>query len=129
MGNVFAMEQLALLDLRLGYVQEAKEMLDQAAQMNYPNASYHLAKHYYCENGLAPDKKKYLQSLEKAAHDGSARASIELGKLALERQKCAKTKEEKVKYEKQAVSWFQRAEEQNFRCFEKEVYEELRKYK
>ena len=129
MGNVFAMEQLALLDLRLGYVQEAKEMLEQAAQMNYPNASYHLAKHYYCEGGLAPDKKKYLHSLEKAAHDGSARASIELGKLALERQKCAKTKEEKVKYEKQAVSWFQRAEEQNFRCFEKVVYEELRKYK
>ena len=129
MGNVFAMEQLALLDLRLGYVQEAKEMLDQAAQMNYPNASYHLAKHYYCEGGLAPDKKKYLHSLEKAAHDGSARASIELGKLALERQECAKTKEEKVKYEKQAASWFQKAEEQNFRCFEKVVYEELRKYK
>ena len=104
-------------------------MLDQAAQMNYPNASYHLAKHYYCEGGLAPDKKKYLHSLEKAAHDGSARASIELGKLALERQECAKTKEEKVKYEKQAASWFQKAEEQNFRCFEKVVYEELRKYK
>ena len=129
MGNIFAMEQLALLDLRLGYVQEAKEMLDQAAQMNYPNASYHLAKHYYCEGGFAPDKKKYLQSLEKAAHDGSAKASIELGKLALERQKCAKTKEEKIKYEKQTASWFQRAEEQNFRCFEKEVYEELRRYK
>ena len=129
MGNVFAMEQLALLDLRLKYVEEAKEMLEQAAQMNYPNASYHLANYFFHEGGLTPNKKKYLQSLEKAAHDGSARASMELGKLALEQYEQAKTKEEKMKQQKQAASWFQRAEEQNFRCFEKEVYEELRKYK
>ncbi len=129
MGNVYAMEQLALLDLRLEYTQEAKEMLEQAAQMNYPNASYHLANYYFREGGNAPDKKKYLQALEKASHDGSGRASIELGKLALERYERAKTKEEKLKHQKQAASWFQKAEEQNFRCFEKEVYEELRKYK
>lgn len=129
MGNVFAMEQLALLDLRLEYIQEAKEMLEQAAQMNYPNASYHLANYYFREGGLTPDKKKYLQSLEKAAHDGSAKASLELGKIALERYEYANTKEEKLKQQKQAASWFQKAEEQNFSCFEKEVYEELRKYK
>ena len=129
MGNVFAMEQLALLDLRLEYIQEAKEMLEQAAQMNYPNASYYLANYYFREGGFMPDKKNYLQSLEKAAHDGSARASMELGKLAMERYGRANTQEEKVKQQKQAISWFQKAEEQNFRCFEKEVYEELRKYK
>ena len=104
-------------------------MLEQAAQMNYPNASYHLANYYFCEGGISPDKKKYMQALEKAAHDGSARASVKLGKLALERYERAKTKEEKLKHQKQAASWFQKAEEQNFRCFEKEVYEELRKYR
>lgn len=140
MGNVFAMDQLALLDLKLAYkqsaaelrqeyVQEAEAMLNQAAQMNYPNASYHLAQYLFSEAGFTPNKKKYLLLLEKSAHDGSARASILLGKMALERCEHAKAKEEKAKLQKQAASWFQRAEEQNFRCFEKEVYEELRKYK
>lgn len=129
MGNVFAMEQLALLDLRLCEEREAKEMLEQAAQMNYPNASYHLAKYFYHERGLSPDKKKYLRALEKAAHDGSARASVELGKLALIECENVNSEEEKTRQQRHASVWFQRAEEQNFRCFEKDIYEELRKYK
>ena len=54
-----------------------------AAQMNYPNASYHLALYFYSEGGLAPDETKYMHFLEKASFDGSAKASIALGKLAL----------------------------------------------
>lgn len=129
MGNVYAMEQLALLDLRLGEIAEAKEMLEQAAKMNYPNASYHLANHYYDKKGFSPNPKNYIQCLEKAAHDGSARASVQLGKTAILQYEQAKTEEEKIKQQKLASFWFRKAEEQNFSCFEKEVYEELQKYK
>ena len=129
MGNVFAMGELAMLDLRLGYTEEAKELLVQASEMNYPNASYHLAKYFYSENGLRPDEKKYRSWLEKASYDGSARASIALGKIALDESAAADTTEEKEQQQKMAAAWFQKAEEQNFSCFEKDIYEQLRKYK
>ena len=129
MGNVFAMDELAMLDLRLGYIEEAREMLEQAAGMNYPNASYHLARHFYGADGIRPDDQKYRRYLEKASHDGSARASLVLGKLALAAHGAAKTTEEKLNQQKLASAWFQKAEEQNFSCFEKDVYEQLRQYK
>ena len=71
----------------------------------------------------------YLPYLEKAAYDGSARASLVLGKLALAAHDAAKTTEEKRNQQKLAFTWFQKAEEQNFSCFEKDVYEQLRQYK
>lgn len=126
MGNVFAMDELALLDLRLGYMEEAVGLLEQAAGMNYPNASYHLAKHIYGAGGYRPDEKKYQRCLEKASCDGSARASVALGKLALAERERADTGEERVRQRKLASTWFQRAEAQNLLCFEKEVYDELR---
>ncbi|MGI6261186.1 MAG: tetratricopeptide repeat protein [Acutalibacteraceae bacterium] len=129
MGNVFAMDELAMLDLRLGYIEEAQEMLEQASRMNYPNASYHLARYFYRADGLRPDEKKYIHCMEKAAHDGSARASLALGKLALAACDAAETTEEKVRQQKLASAWLQKAEEQNFSCFEKDVYEQLRQYK
>lgn len=129
MGNVFAMDELAMLDLRLGYTKEAQEMLEKAAEMNYPTASYHLAQCFYAEDGLRPDEKKCRRWLEKASYDGSARASIVLGKLALDESAAADTTEEKDRRRKMAAAWFQKAEEQNFSCFEKDVYEQLRKYK
>ena len=104
-------------------------MLEQAAGMNYPNASYHLARYFYGADGFGPDEKKYRHYLEKAAYDGSARASLVLGKLALAARDAAETTEEKVSQQKLASAWFQKAEEQNFSCFEKDVYEQLRQYK
>lgn len=129
MGNVFAMDQLAMLDLRLGYIEEAAEMLEQAARMNYPNASYHLARCFYEADGLRPDEKKYRRYLEKSSYEGSARASVALGKLALSKSAAADTEEEKIIQQRLASAWFQKAEEQNFSCFEKDVYEQLRQYR
>ena len=129
MGNVFAMDELAMLDLRLGYIEEAREMLEQAAGMNYPNASYHLARHFYGADGIRPDDQKYRRYLEKASYDGSARASLVLGELASAARDAAETTEEKLKQQRLALAWFQKAEEQNFACFEKDVYEQLRQYK
>ncbi|MBQ8189841.1 MAG: sel1 repeat family protein [Lachnospiraceae bacterium] len=124
MGNVFAMDELAMLDLRLGYIQEALELLEQAVKMNYPNASYHLAQEFYHKNGFSPDPKKYRRFLEKASLEGSARASLALGKLALQNSSSAKT----ANQNESASIWFQKAEEQNLLCFEKEVYDELHFY-
>ena len=104
-------------------------MLEQAAGMNYPNVSYHLARYFYGADGLGTDEKKYRYYLEKAAYDGSARASLVLGKLALAARDAAKTTEEKLNQQKLASAWFQKAEEQNFSCFEKDVYEQFRQYK
>ena len=129
LGNVFAMEQLALLDLRLGEHAEAQEMLERAAEMNYPNASLHLALHFYGINGQKPDERAYRRCLEKAAHEGSARASLELGKLALEQSRRAETAAEAIRWGEQAKDWFSKAEVQNYMCFEKEVYDLLRQYR
>ncbi len=129
MDNVFAMDELAVLDLRLGYTEEARALLEQAAEMNYPNASYHLAQYFYSESGLQPDQNAYRQWLEKAAHDGSAGASLALGELVLAACETAETLEEKEKTEKLAFAWLQKAEEQNFACFEKDIYEQLRKFR
>ncbi len=127
--NVFAMEQLALLDLRLGKDKEAQEMLERAAEMNYPNASLHLAMEFYGANGRKPDPRAYRRCLEKAAHEGSARASLELGKLALEQSLKAETAAESIRCAEQARDWFGKAEAQNHVCFEKEVYDLLRQYR
>ena len=82
--------------------------------MNYPDASWNLARYFYGENGLEPDKKRFYAALEKASQDGSARASLELGKLA---------------GKKDNAFWLRRAEVQNLSCFQNDVYEELMKYK
>ena len=87
------------------------------------------ARYFYGADGFGPDKKKYRHYLEKAAYDGSARACLALGKLALTARDAAETTEEKLKQQKLASAWFQKAEEQNFGCFEKDVYEQLRQYK
>lgn len=129
LGNVFAMEQLALLDLKLGEEAEAFEMLERAAGMNYPNASLHLALYFYHKEGRRPDERAFRHCLEKAAHEGSARASLELGKLALEQSHKAETAAEAVNWGNQAKDWFGKAEKQNHACFEKEVYDLLRKYR
>ena len=129
LGNVFAMEQLALLDLRLGEDEEAFEMLERAACMNYPNASLHLALYFYHTKGRRPDERAFWYCLEKAAHEGSARASLELGKLALEQSHKAETAVEAVNWASQANDWFGKAEKQNHACFEKEVYDLLRQYR
>lgn len=126
MGNVYAMDELAMLDLRLGHIEEAKDMLEKASGMNYSDASFHLAQCFYGEDGFSPDEKKYRHSLEKASYDGSARASLTLGKLALAAGDAADTTEEKHRQQKLASVWFQKAEEQNYSCFEKDVYEQLR---
>ena len=104
-------------------------MLEQAAGMNYPNASYHLARYFYEADGLRPDEKKYRRYLEKSSYEGSARASVALGKLALSDSAAADTEEEKIRQQRLASAWFQKAKEQNFSCFEKDVYEQLRQYK
>lgn len=129
LGNVYAMEQLALLDLRLGEIPEALDMLEQAARMNYPNASLHLARFFYGPEGHAPDERQFRRCMEKAAHEGSARASLELGKLALAHSRAAQTPAEAVSWGSQADQWFARAEVQNHACFEKEVYDLLRQYR
>lgn len=129
LGNVFAMEQLALLDLRLGEEKEAFEMLERAACMNYPNASLHLALHFYHTAGRRPDERAFRHYLEKAAYEGSARASLELGKLALEQSHKAATADDAVVWGNQAKDWFSKAERQNLACFEKEIYDLLRQYR
>ncbi len=127
MGNVFAMDQLALLDLQQGYPDEARELLEQAAQLNYPDAAYHLAQHFHSPGGICPDTPRYRSDLEKAAYAGSAKASIALGELAL--AESAAAPEESARLQALAAEWFQKAEEQNFRCFDKEVHLQLRKYR
>ena len=92
-------------------------------------ACFHLARHFYGADGFGPDEKKYRHYLVKAAYDGSARACLVLGKLALAAHEAAKTTEGKLNQQKLASAWFQKAEEQNFSCFEKDVYEQLRQYK
>ena len=119
MGNVFAMDELAMLDLRLGYQQEARELFEQAAMMNYPNASYHMACCFYAPDGLTPDADSYGKALTKASSDGSARASLLLGKLSLQKSGI---------YDTETMAWFLKAEEQNLQCFEKEVYDELHRF-
>ena len=51
---------------------------------------------------------------------------LTLGKLALAAGDAADTTEEKHRQQKLASVWFQKAEEQNYSCFEKDVYEQLR---
>lgn len=116
MGNVFAMEQLALLDLRLGYIEEAKALLESCVQRNYPNGAWHLAWNFYDKLGLEPNPEAYIRYLEKSSRDGSARASLQLGKEALKKGF-------------DASLWFRKAEEQNLLCFENDIYEELLQYK
>ena len=127
MGNVFAMDQLALLDLQQGHPDEARTLLEQAAQLNYPDAAYHLAQHFYSPEGLNPDANQHRICLEKAAYAGSAKASIALGKLALEES--TRDPEARTRLQALAAEWFQKAEEQNFRCFDKDVHLQLRKYR
>lgn len=129
MGNVFAMEQLALLDLRLGYTEEARQLLEHGMKMNYPNASLHLAVRFYGEDGISPDYEKYLQCLEKGSFDGSARASLLFAEDALYRSEHVDSAEEKRLWRHVASARLLKAEEQNLVCFEKEVYEELLRYK
>lgn len=116
MGNVFAMDELAMLDLRLGYQQEARELLEQASMMNYPNASYHMACCFYAPDGLSPDADSYRKALTKASSDGCARASLLLGKLSLQKSGV---------YDTETAAWFLKAREQNLLYFEKEVCDEL----
>ena len=129
MGNVFAMEQLALLDLRLGEYDEAREMLKRASDMNYPNASLHLALVFFSSGGQTPDTRAFYHYLEKAAHEGSARASVELRRLALEQSRRTETAEGVMALSAQAEHWFEKAEEQNHLCFDKETYDLLRQYR
>ena len=129
MGNVFAMEQLALLDLRLGEYDEAREMLKRASDMNYPNASLHLALDFFAPGGQTPDMRALYHYLEKASREGSARASVEMGRLALEQSRRTETAEGVMALSVQAEHWFEKAEEQNHLYFDKETYDLLRQYR
>ena len=101
--------------------------MEQAAQLNYPDAAYHLAQHFYSPEGLNPDANQHRICLEKAAYAGSAKASIALGKLAL--AESTRDPEARTRLQALAAEWFQKAEEQNFRCFDKDVHLQLRKYR
>ena len=127
--EVLGMEEDRLYPSIYGEDEEAFEMLERAACMNYPNASLHLALYFYHTKGRRPDERAFWYCLEKAAHEGSARASLELGKLALEQSHKAETAVEAVSWASQANDWFGKAEKQTHACFEKEVYDLLRQYR
>lgn len=129
MGNIFAMEQLALLDLRLGDTEEARQLLEHGMKMNYPNASLHLAVYFYGEEGIVPDYEKYMKCLEKSSMDGSARASLLFAEDAFYRSERAASAEERIHWRHLAEMRLLKAEEQNLAYFEKDVYEDLLRYK
>ena len=74
---------------------------------------------FYAPDGLTPDADSYGNALTKASSDGSARASLLLGKLSLQKSGI---------YDTETMAWFLKAEEQNLQCFEKEVYDELHRF-
>lgn len=81
LGNLWAMNQLALLDCRAGDITSAVEIWEKASGYHYPAASLNLALCVYGEGCPRQDAERYRQCLERASADGSARASLELAGL------------------------------------------------
>ena len=113
LGNLWAMNCLALLKCSQGDLDEARQLWEQAAAWNYPTARLNLALRLYAPDGLTPDPEAYRTNLEAAAHLGSAQASYQLALLSLERSLL------------DAAAWLARAEEQNYEKFSIELYHRI----
>jgi TPR repeat protein len=113
MENVWAMDQLALLDCREGRREEARELLRRAEGYNYPDASLHLAERFFAPDGLEPDPVQYLARLERASGNGSPRAGLLLADAA---------GDDSARAEK----YLRRALEQNAERFDNGLYQAIR---
>lgn len=111
--NLWAMNQLALLDCREGRGTSAVEIWEKAASYHYPAASLNLALYVYGPEGIRTDRRRYQKYLEQASADGSAQASVELARL----------------YEApdpfMALLLLSRAEEQNYKKFNNRLYHQI----
>ena len=76
---------------------------------------------------LQAARKAMADRSDAALYAGSAKASIALGELAL--AESTRDPEARTRLQALAAEWFQKAEEQNFRCFDKDVHLQLRKYR
>jgi len=117
MDNVWAMDELGLLEYEAGNCQQAKAWFEKTLEYNYPEGAYHLAELIYSSGGSAPEETLYRTYLEKASHDGSAKASLEL----------ARNFEQKDPV--QALAYLERATEQNYEKFHYDLYSEIREQK
>lgn len=113
LGNLWAMNCLALLKCGQGDLDGARTLWEQAAAWNYPTARLNLALRLYAPDGLTPDPEAYRTNLEAAAHLGSAQASYQLALLSLERSLL------------DAAAWLARAEEQNYEKFSIALYHKI----
>lgn len=112
--NVWAMDEIGLLEYESGNWQQAKEWFEKTLEYNYPEGAYHLAKLIYGMDGSLPSKKQCRTYLEKASHDGSAKASLELAKAVAQKDR------------ERAKAYLEKATEQNYEKFHYDLYSEIR---
>lgn len=112
--NLWAMNQLALLDCRMGNIDSAVEVWERAAKYHYPAASLNLALYIYGEGCPRHNSYRYRRCLETASADGSARASCELAGLYTSANAFT------------AKLLLTRAEEQNYRKFNDTLYHRIK---
>lgn len=113
LNNLWAMNQLAMLDIERGSAESALAIWKQAATCHYPTASLNMALYIYSKEGEEPDRYQYHACLEQASADGSARASFELSRLFVNSSP------------QTAEMYLSRAEKQNYQKFNSELYHQI----
>lgn len=114
MGNLWAMNNLAILECQSGNIPSALELWSRAAEYSYPTANLNLALYLYGPDCPRADKQQYQLCLEQASADGSSRASCELAELYLKSNPFM------------ANMLLSRAEEQNFKKFDNKIYHRIK---
>ncbi len=114
LGNLWAMNQLAILECRLGNYEEAVKIWEKEAGRNYPTASLNLALYIYGPDAPREDGHLYQSYLEQASSDGSARGSYELARLYVSSSPYV------------ARMLLARAEEQNYMKFNNQLYHQIK---
>ena len=112
--NLWAMNQLALLECREKRIEEAVQVWEKAAKHHYPTAHLNLALYIYGSGRPRENRQRYQECLEQASADGSAQASYELAQLYLPTAPLI------------AGMLLSRAEEQNYRKFNNQLYHQIR---
>lgn len=114
LGNLWAGNQLAILECQLGNYDTAVEIWEEQADRQYPAASLNLALYIYGADAPREDVHLYQTYLEQASNDGSARGSYELAKLYVPSSPFV------------ARMLLSRAEEQNYRKFNNQLYHQIK---
>ncbi|MDX9692186.1 MAG: tetratricopeptide repeat protein, partial [Acholeplasmataceae bacterium] len=101
-----ALYHLAMILIKLpdkDYITIAK-LLEQAAQLDHPNAQYNLAVMYHKGDGVKVDSQKAFYWYEKAAHAGLAIAQYNLGMIYFEGVMVAKDEDKAKELWKKAAA-------------------------